>query len=317
MVEFEALGRVQRKKRDRGASVEIVGVAYERGAIQEIGKRLAALGAFGHSVHQFIQVIDAGKILGGIALAQHVQVTGGFENKGDELRGWEGRHFFAQLLDQLSETAKRSQGARRSRINEFTECAPNRAVALASQGLERIDRDFADPTGRRVQNAQQCDIVVSKHCQPHVGENVFDFGALIEAEAAEQAVTGAPGTKDIFERPRLRVGAIHHSAMRGAILSLDLAHALADILRLGTRIAGFVENEIGTLAPRRRKFFSDAPDVFRYQGPGGIQNLLARTVILFDAENLRVGEILGEAQNIPDVGAAPTIDGLVLIAYDA
>src|SRR5438445_457173 len=185
-------------------------------------------------------------------------------------------------------------------------------MALASQCAQRFGGDFADAPRRRIQHAQQGDVVVSKHRQPHVSEDVLDFGSLIKADPAEQAVTDALGAKGFFERPRLRVGAIHHGAMRSGIVALDFDHALADVLRFGARVAGFKENEIGTLAPRRGKFFSDAFDVFRHHSRGGIQNLLARTVILFDAEDLRVGEILGKAQDVADVGAAPAIDGLVL-----
>src|SRR6266704_2257564 len=54
VVELEALGGVQREQRDRGAIVEIVGIAHQRGTIEEIGKRLAALGAFGYGIHQLI-----------------------------------------------------------------------------------------------------------------------------------------------------------------------------------------------------------------------------------------------------------------------
>src|SRR2546427_4170818 len=54
MIELQALGRMQREQRDRGAIIEVVGIAHQRGTIEEIGKRLAALGAFGYGIHQLI-----------------------------------------------------------------------------------------------------------------------------------------------------------------------------------------------------------------------------------------------------------------------
>ena len=138
VVEFEALGRVQREQRDGGAFVEIVGVAHQRGAIEEIGKRLAALGAFGHGVDQFVQVVDARDVLGGIALAQHIQVAGGFENEGDELRRRQRGQLLAQLLDQFAEAAQRRQGARRAGVDGFAKRAPKEP--LRSRASERSDR---------------------------------------------------------------------------------------------------------------------------------------------------------------------------------
>ena len=62
VIEFEALGGVQREQREWGALVEVVGVADEGGAVEEIGKRFATLGAVGDSVHEFADVVGAGDI---------------------------------------------------------------------------------------------------------------------------------------------------------------------------------------------------------------------------------------------------------------
>ena len=64
MIEFEALGAVQRHQRDQRVLVEIVGIADQRGAVQKIGQRFAALGAFGHGVDQFAQVVGARGVFG-------------------------------------------------------------------------------------------------------------------------------------------------------------------------------------------------------------------------------------------------------------
>ena len=38
---------------------------------------------------------------------------------------------------------------------------------------------------------------------------------------------------------------------------------------------------------------------------------------MLDAQDARAGKILGEAQDVADVGAAPAVDGLILVADDA
>ena len=50
---------------------------------------------------------------------------------------------------------------------------------------------------------------------------------------------------------------------------------------------------------------------------GGVENFLARAVVLLDAQDARAGKILGKAQDVADIGAAPAVDGLVFVADDA
>src|SRR5579859_2040129 len=317
VVEFEALGSVQREQRDGSALIKVVGVAYQRCTVEEIGKRLATIRAFGHGIDQLIQVIDAREIFGGIALAQHVQVAGGFHNKGDELRGRQRRHLFAQLVDQLAETAQRREGARGAGIDHFAERFPKRAVAFASGGAQGVHRDLADSARRRIQDAQERDIVVWEHRKANVGENVPNFGALIKTEAAEQSIANAARAEGLFERAGLRVGAVHHGTMRCGIFALDFADALADILSFGAGVTCLEEDKVRTFATSGGEFLSDALDVFRDYSCRCVEDFLARTVILLDAENARAGKVFGKVQDVADFGAAPAIDGLIFIADDA
>jgi hypothetical protein len=38
------------------------------------------------------------------------------------------------------------------------------------------------------------------HCQAHVGQCVFDFGAIVKAKPADQFVAQAAAAEDFFER---------------------------------------------------------------------------------------------------------------------
>ena len=57
--------------------------------------------------------------------------------------------------------------------------------------------------------------------------------------------------------------------------------------------------------------------LFSTTAPGGGQDVLRRAVILLQADGLGVRIIAFEIENIADIGAAPTVDGLVLVAYHA
>ena len=47
---------------------------------------------------------------------------------------------------------------------------------------------------------------------------------------------------------------------------------------------------------------------------GGGEDVRGRAVVLFEPDDLRAGEILLEAQDVGDLGAAPGVDRLVVVA---
>ena len=69
MIEFQALGGVQGKERDRCAFVEGVCAADQRCVVKKIGESLATLDAFGDGVDQFTEIFEAGVFLDSFALA--------------------------------------------------------------------------------------------------------------------------------------------------------------------------------------------------------------------------------------------------------
>src|SRR5262249_46809405 len=83
--ELEALGIVQRHQRDRRLFVVGVSVGDERGVIEEVADRFAALGGFGGGVEQFIQILDARFGFGRLFGLQHPLVAGAIKNELDEL----------------------------------------------------------------------------------------------------------------------------------------------------------------------------------------------------------------------------------------
>src|SRR6058998_1985068 len=49
---------------------------------------------------------------------------------------------------------------------------------------------------------------------------------------------------------------------------------------------------------------------------GEVEDVLRRTVVLFESNDLRRRKMLLKLQNVRDVGAAPAVNRLVRIAYD-
>ncbi len=137
-------------------------------------------------------------------------------------------------------------------------------AALAGGGAQGVDGSLADAARRRVQNAQEGHIVVGKHGEAHIGQGVLDFGALVKAEAAEQAVAHSAGAKSLFKGAGLRVGAVEHG-VRAAESSAAASSATrrGDIFGFGAGVAGFVKDEIlpgprvaASSLPMRREFLA-------------------------------------------------------------
>ena len=65
------------------------------------------------------------------------------------------------------------------------------------------------------------------------------------------------------------------------------------------------------------QLFALAAQVVGDHGAGSFQNDLRRPVVLLQADDPGVGKVLFELENVADVGAAPGVDALVLVAHRA
>ncbi len=87
------------------------------------------------------------------------------------------------------------------------------------------------------------------HRQADVGEGVFDFGAIVKAEAADQFVAEAAAAEDFFERTGLKVGAVFDGASLVGIVVENFLEFAGDEFGLGLGIASF---EIAKIFAGRR-----------------------------------------------------------------
>src|SRR2546430_6951971 len=63
-------------------------------------------------------------------------------------------------------------------------------------------------------------------------------------------------------------------------------------------------------------YFFQAEDGIRDLTVTGVQTC-ALPIFLLEADHRCIGKILGEVEDVPDVGPAPSVDGLVVVADDA
>src|SRR5580692_145921 len=191
--------------------------------------------------------------------------------------------------------------------------------------LERVDGAFAEAAGGSVDYAQERDGVVGILYHFQVGDEVFDFGALVERESADHFVFQAVAAHGFFKQPRLRIGAIEHggawSLAAVFILLRGLAQIFGDVVGgekcFVLAVWGFVVADFGPALARGPKVFAFAADVVGDHGGCSLQNVLGGAVVLFEADNLGLGKILLELENVANVSAAPGINRLIFVAHGA
>ena len=131
------------------------------------------------------------------------------------------------------------------------------------------------------------------HDVAQVRDDVFDLGARVEADAADDAIRNAVGEQRLFEDARLRVGAIEHDeiAIGRAVAdhALDLLDDVARFVAFGRRR---IDRDRLALVARGEELLRRARAVVGDQRVGGIENALRAAIVLFELEDLRARESL-------------------------
>ena len=94
---------------------------------------------------------------------------------------------------------------------------------------------------------------------------------------------------------------------------LDLTGNPAALIALVARLESL---DLLAIALGRKQALVLALRVVAYHGVGGVQDVTRRTIVLLQLDGLAVFKVLLKVQNVGDVGAAPAINGLVIVAYD-
>src|SRR5690606_23347284 len=192
---------------------------------------------------------------------------------------------------------------------------PQRQAGGAGGLAHHVQGAPADAAGGRVDGALEGGVVGAVGDQAHVGQRVLDLGALEEAHAAIHAVRDLFGQQLLFQRARLGVGAVQDGAVA---VAATVAHPLVDAL---DHEAGLVDLVVGGVQVHRLALPAVGPQALAQSvgvvgddGVGGLEDVGAGAVVLLQADGLRAGEVLEELLHVLHLGAAPAVDGLVVVA---
>ena len=215
--------------------------------------------------------------------------------------------------------AQRRARARRDLVglDDFRRCGGQGNALRPRPVVEQLHRRLADAAARRVDDALEGQIVGALRHHAEIGERVADLLALVEARAADDAIVQAERDEAVLEGAHLERGAhqdrhlVEHDA-----LALELLDLLADGARLLLRVPRRGDGDarrlrvLGVCEQR----LAEPPLVVADQVRGGAQDMRGRAVVALQADHLGAGKILLEAQDVVDLGPAPAIDRLVVVA---
>ena len=151
--------------------------------------------------------------------------------------------------------------------------------------------------------------------QAQVGDGVADLGALVEAEAADDLVGQADRDEALLELAGLELGADED---RDVVERAARAHVrfgfLADPARFLGPVPDADDADLLAVAGVGPQGLAEPAGVVGDQPVGGGEDVAGRAVVLLEPDDLRAGKVLLEAQDVGDLGAAPGIDRLVVVA---
>ena len=207
---------------------------------------------------------------------------------------------------------------RRSSSSARRSASSKPVPACARVELDALDGGVADAALGRVDDALERDLVGGVHHDLEVRHHVADLGAVEEARAADDAVRHAGAHQRVFQRTRLRVGAVEDREVGVAAAfcahePLDLA---GDEARLVALVARQVARDLLALGVGGEERLGLAVRVVGDHRVGGREDARRRAVVLLELDHLGLRVVALELEDVADVGAAPRVDGLVVVAYD-
>ena len=154
-----------------------------------------------------------------------------------------------------------------------------------------------------------------------VRNHVLDLGAFVKREASDHVILQPVAAHGFFIEPRLRIGSVED----GGACVLALVNCFAQIFRnvVGCEesfvfaVRGFVVADFGAALARGPQVLAFALEIVRNHGRRRLQDVLRRTVVLLQANDLGFGKILLKLQNVADVRATPGINRLIFITHSA
>ena len=273
-------------------------------------------------VHQLAQVLQTvGGILvpfGGVCF-QHGLVTGQFNDVGGKLVQRAGCKRILQALVDLPELEQRHHRAGKLGVLVgMTDDIQHTDALLPGKVCNNVHGGGTDLAGGLIDDAAQPHIVPGIGHDGHIGVDVLDLLAVVEALPAHDLMRDARAGKVAFDGSRLGV----HAVENGVVCQMPARfQVLADDIR---DMAGFVLLILGgihlyliALAVVRPQGLALALGVVLNDAVGCVEDIGGGAVVLLQSDGLGAGIELFKIEDIFNGSAAEAVDALVIVAHHA
>ena len=173
-------------------------------------------------------------------------------------------------------------------------------------------RRLADPPLGRVRDARERHHVLRVREHRQVRDRVLDLGALVELRPADDLVGDLAAHERVLEHPRLRVRPVEDRELRAgdALVHepLDLPDDEPGLRVLVVKLPHLYGIALAEVGP---EVLAHPAAVVADHRVGGIEDGLRRAVVLLEADDLGIREVVPEIQDVRDVGAAEAVDRVV------
>ena len=311
-VELQPLGGVQGHDRDARPGVAVLGVGDQRDVLEERFQRRE----LAHRAHEFLQVFEPALGVRRPLRLPHVDQAALLDDRLGEFFG----AVVSSAAPALEIGEQIAQHLPRPRLKFFglgqaaRGCVSDERRGRAG-GVQQRQRRLAETPARRVVDALEGEIVVGLRDDPEIGERIANFRALVKARAADHAVGHADLDEPLLELAHLERGA-HQDRHLGeetparcsASISSPISRASSGCRGPRARV-GFVA---GFGAGEQR--LAQPVAVMGDESGRHAEDMPGRAVVALQPDHRGVGEVALEAQDVLDLGAAPAVDRLVVVA---
>jgi len=155
--------------------------------------------------------------------------------------------------------------------------------------------------------------------QPQVREHVLDLAALVEGDTADHLVGESELAEGVLDRARLGVRAVEHRHVprsRGLAVAAQALDLAGDELGLVMLVVGLEHHDVRASRALRPEALLLARGVVAHHRVRRVEDALGRAVVPLELHHLGRRIVALEVEDVAHLGAAPGVDGLVVVADD-
>ena len=289
------------------------GIHHQRDVLKEPDEVLERL----HGAHEFLQVFQPPGCVRRAVLLPHLGIAALIQHDFRQLMMRHARHAFAPAVEIADELAQGEPhlGLQFFAADEFACGLDQRQLRRAGMVVDLPQRRVAEPALGHVDDALEGEIIGGRGDDTQIGQRIADFRPLIEARAANDAVVQPQRDKTVLKFAHLERGAHENGDLRETVaLALQRLDLLADGARFLLAVPGARDGDLLAKLVLGEQRLAETTGIMGDEMRRRAKDVAGGAVIALQPDHRGAGKIALEAQDVVDLGAAPAIDRLVVIA---